>query len=257
MLGLPVVHLDQLYWHPGWQPTPAPEWRHIVEWVVAEDLWIIDGNYSGTLDLRLPPADTVVFLDFPRRTSLAGVMRRLICSRGRPIQAPGCPERVDLAFLRWVWNYPKQGRQRVIQALERYGAHSRLIVLANRREVRCFVDSVSRRGNVSINEASIRSAGNGSIGRSVTYLAEHDPARSGSVVVPTEGVVPPVVEQLVAAGYQAKGARGVAGREAFDQPPGDYTTSTWSSQGPNRISITSCCGISCAAAPTWPPATRS
>ncbi len=62
--GLPLVHLDRLYWHPGWVATPAAEWEQVVRDVVAGDRWVIDGSYGGTLALRLAAADTV---DLPRR----------------------------------------------------------------------------------------------------------------------------------------------------------------------------------------------
>src|SRR5207249_2305827 len=48
--GLPLIHLDLLYWRPGWQPTPNDEWRQTVERLITAEKWIIDGNYGGTLD---------------------------------------------------------------------------------------------------------------------------------------------------------------------------------------------------------------
>src|SRR5438034_11750677 len=60
---LPLIHLDALYWRPGWDPTPADEWRARVEALANEPAWIMDGNYGGTLDIRLAASDTIVFLD--------------------------------------------------------------------------------------------------------------------------------------------------------------------------------------------------
>jgi adenylate kinase family enzyme len=53
VLNIDVVHLDALYWHPGWAETPRAEWRKVIEGLVRRDAWIIDGNYSNTLDFRL------------------------------------------------------------------------------------------------------------------------------------------------------------------------------------------------------------
>jgi hypothetical protein len=64
--GLPLIHLDKEYWKPGWTKTPRDLWRARVGELVAGDRWIIDGNYAGSLDLRLPRADTVVRFDYPR-----------------------------------------------------------------------------------------------------------------------------------------------------------------------------------------------
>jgi adenylate kinase family enzyme len=62
VLNIDVVHLDALYWHPGWAETPRAEWRKVIEGLVRRDAWIIDGNYSNTLDFRLEACDTVIFL---------------------------------------------------------------------------------------------------------------------------------------------------------------------------------------------------
>src|SRR5437667_10702544 len=64
--GLPLIHLDLLYWRPQWQPTPNDEWRQTVEPLITAEKWTIDGNYGGTLDLRLAACATVVFLDLLR-----------------------------------------------------------------------------------------------------------------------------------------------------------------------------------------------
>ena len=64
--GLPVVHLDRLYRRPPWTETPPDEWQEVVQSVVADERWVIDGNYSGTLELRLGAADTAILLDVPR-----------------------------------------------------------------------------------------------------------------------------------------------------------------------------------------------
>src|SRR5690349_3028678 len=63
ILHLEVLHLDALYWQAGWVETPKPEWKQRVTELLAGDAWIMDGNYSGTLDIRMQACDTVIFLD--------------------------------------------------------------------------------------------------------------------------------------------------------------------------------------------------
>lgn len=137
--GLPVVHLDALFWRPGWEATPGDEWRAVLAGVVAGDRWITDGNYGGTLDLRLAAADTVVFLDMPRRVTIPGILRRWGRNHGRPVQAPGCPERVSGEFLRWVWNYRRDTRPQVLAALAEHAAHAQVVTLRSRAEVEAFL----------------------------------------------------------------------------------------------------------------------
>src|SRR5688572_30960534 len=52
ILSIEVIHLDSIYWRPGWIETPKQEWKKRVEHLIAGDSWIMDGNYSGTLQLR-------------------------------------------------------------------------------------------------------------------------------------------------------------------------------------------------------------
>lgn len=97
ILGTEVIHLDALFWKPGWVETPRPEWRALQEALVLRATWIMGGNYHGTIAIRLAAADTIVFLDLPRAVCLWRVLGRWPRHRGtaRPDLAPGCPETLD------------------------------------------------------------------------------------------------------------------------------------------------------------------
>jgi adenylate kinase family enzyme len=145
-LGLPVIHLDKLFWQPGWVEMPPPEWRAAQEKLVARESWIIDGNHEATLDVRLSRADTIVMLDYGRVRCLWRVFRRWQRYRNKPRydRAAGCNERLNLGFLSWVWRYPKQGRPRALEAVERYGSDARFVRLRNPRGTRRFLTQLSQ-----------------------------------------------------------------------------------------------------------------
>jgi adenylate kinase family enzyme len=63
--GIPLFHLDQLAWLPGWVESDKADFRTRVDWVLEQSRWIIDGNYGGSLSQRLARADTVIDLDLP------------------------------------------------------------------------------------------------------------------------------------------------------------------------------------------------
>jgi adenylate kinase family enzyme len=113
--GLPAVHLDRHYWRPGWVEPARQDWRAEVARLAAGDRWIIDGQYGGTLDLRLARADTLIFLDLPMPLCLARVLRRTVAGygRNRAELPPGCPERFDWPFLKYVWNYRRSHRPKM------------------------------------------------------------------------------------------------------------------------------------------------
>ena len=78
LLGIEVIHLDQFYWRPGWVETPKSEWLETVERLVRKDSWIIDGNYSGSLEIRLAACDTVIFLDIARSVCVWRLLKRVV-----------------------------------------------------------------------------------------------------------------------------------------------------------------------------------
>lgn len=137
--GLPVVHLDRHYWQPGWVETPKDEWAALQTELFSRDRWVADGNYGATFDVRFEKADTVIFLALPRLTCVVGAILRSLANRGTAVQAAGCPERLDIAFLQWIWRYEKDSRPRLDAALDRHRDHLELIELHSRREVRAFL----------------------------------------------------------------------------------------------------------------------
>ena len=147
ILDLPVIHLDALYWKPGWTPTDATEWKRRVRELASRDAWVMDGNYGGTLDIRLAACDTVVFLDMPRALCLWRVMRRWLRHRGqtRPDMAGGCPERLTWEFLVWVWTYPRRRRGSVLARLSALSREKHVIILRSPLEVDRLVASLAQR----------------------------------------------------------------------------------------------------------------
>lgn len=147
ILNLPVYHLDRLFWQPGWQETPRDEWRMLQEKLCAEPQWIIDGNYSGTLNVRLSACDTVVWLDLPTVVCLASTLWRILHHRGRtrPDMGEGCPERFDWAFLQWVWSFRKRARPRIVQKLNALPSSTEVVVLTSRRQMARWLEKVRQK----------------------------------------------------------------------------------------------------------------
>ena len=101
----------------------------------------MDGNYGGTMEMRLSASDTVIFLNYPRSTCVYRAMKRCVTyyNRTRPDMGPGCKEKVDLKFLGWVWNFPKRSRPEIEQRLARIGGNIRVIRLCSPKETDKFL----------------------------------------------------------------------------------------------------------------------
>jgi adenylate kinase family enzyme len=150
ILGLPVYHLDALYWKPGWVETPKAEWRAVVQRMVKQGSWIIDGNYRGTLDIRLEAAETIIFLDFPRAVCIWQVFKRRFqyIGRTRPDMALGCSERLNWDFIKWVWDYSRRSRPVVLEKVGRYSVGKRVHILRSGKEIKRFLQDVRNEGAV-------------------------------------------------------------------------------------------------------------
>lgn len=147
-LDLPVVHLDQLFWKSGWVNVTDEEFDVALQAALEQPLWVIDGDYARTLPLRLAYCDTLIYLDYPRVLCLWRVARRVLTHRGRtrPDMAPGCPEHVDAAFLRWIWHYRRDKRPQNLRLLAQ-AAENGVAVLRfpHRRACRQWLDALPSR----------------------------------------------------------------------------------------------------------------
>jgi adenylate kinase family enzyme len=143
--GLPLIHLDALYWRPGWVEMPKAEWASLIERVAGEPEWIMDGNYGGTLDQRLEACDTAILLDTsPWRCVWRVVWRRVRhAGRSRPGLAAGCHERLDGKFLWWIATYRVARRPRVLARLEAMKRSGKtVVILRSPSEIQRFLSSL-------------------------------------------------------------------------------------------------------------------
>ncbi len=147
ILDIEVIHLDKEHWKAGWVEPPKDVWRSKVEELVGGDTWIMDGNFSGTLNVRIAACDTVVFLDLPRALCLWRVLKRVAKYRGthRPDMAEGCHEKLDLTFLLWIWNYSSRTRPKVLGLIEEHSRSKLIVRLRSREAVKEFLSEVAAR----------------------------------------------------------------------------------------------------------------
>lgn len=139
--GLPVVHLDRIWWSPGnWQHLAQEDFDACIQAEIRKPRWILDGNFCRTLELRLEKCDTVIYLDFPRLVCLKNWLGRVIRNWGhaRADMAEGCAEWFDPEFALWIWNFNKNNRARLYELLNA-AQGKQVIILRSRRQVERFL----------------------------------------------------------------------------------------------------------------------
>ena len=142
--GLPVVHLDQIWWSPGnWQHLERPEFDKLLLEEMEKPWWILDGNFNRTLELRLEKCDTVIYLDYPRIICLKNWIGRVIKNWGhaRADMAEGCNEWLDPDMVKWIWNFNKKNRKRYYELLDQ-AEGKQTIILKSRREAKKFLNKL-------------------------------------------------------------------------------------------------------------------
>lgn len=145
-LNLEIIHLDQHYWNSGWRECSPDEWNAKVQQLIAKERWVMDGNYSGTLEIRAQVADTIIFLDFSRWVCLWGIIKRRIQFHGqtRPSMPENCPEKIDLEFFWYVWHYQKTRSSAMLERLQKFEAlGKKVLIFKTRQKLRDWLYSIT------------------------------------------------------------------------------------------------------------------
>jgi adenylate kinase family enzyme len=154
-MGIPHLELDSVFHQPNWEPLPREEFRAAVRAFVAGDSWVVDGNYSAIRDLVWARADTVVWMDPPRRR----VMRRLLLrtltrmARGTELWNGNREEWGNLlspdpekSILLWAWTKDSAYRDRYLaESASPANAHLRFVRLRSQREIAALISQTARR----------------------------------------------------------------------------------------------------------------
>ena len=144
ILDLELIHLDQHYFKANWVEPNKEEWAKRVEALAERPSWIIDGNYGGTIDIRIEKADTILYLKYSTLKCLFRVIKRMLKDWGkvRPDMAAGCKERLDFGFLHYVATFNKTRGQKLLQKLRKLEKTKQVFILNDDRAVEKFIDSL-------------------------------------------------------------------------------------------------------------------
>ena len=137
ILGIPVVHLDMLYWNSDRTIVDKEIFLRKQLSTIQKKEWIMDGNYASTMELRLQACDTVIFLDYPIDVCLNGIKER----RGKVRTDMPWTEKEDeedAEFIEFVKNYNSECRPMVMELLDQYSDKD-IYIFKNRNEAEKFL----------------------------------------------------------------------------------------------------------------------
>ena len=134
--GLPVVHMDNLYWNKDKTSISVKELEEKLLPYLKQDEWIIDGNYHDTLKLRLEYATDVFFLKMPREECIEGILERIDQPRD---DIPWVETKKDaVELIEWTIDYEERTRLAEEELLKQYKKVN-VHILRSRKEVNDYL----------------------------------------------------------------------------------------------------------------------
>lgn len=137
--GLPLYHLDNLYWNADRTKVDRGVFLDGLENILISDQWIIDGNYASTMEKRMQRCDTVFFLDYPLDVCLSGVKARQGTKRPDMPWTEAEGEE-DAEFLNFIKSYISESRPVVLDLLSK-NRDKEIHIFTSRRLADAFLEN--------------------------------------------------------------------------------------------------------------------
>ena len=145
--GIEVIHLDQYFWLPNWVELDKSEWHKKVSTLCRKERWIMDGNYGGTMDVRMNKADMVIFLDRSRWLCLFRVIKRIVTHYGktRIDMGKGCKEKFSWEFIMYIYHYNRIRKPKILKKLSKLNFDKEIIILKTDKEIYTCLSEMKNR----------------------------------------------------------------------------------------------------------------
>ena len=134
--GLPLFHLDAIWHKPDRTHIPREEFDERLSEILLLDSWIIDGNYSRTVERRIAACDTVFLFDLPTEVCLAGAIARLGKKR---CDMPWIDTELDPNFRKEIEDFRSKNLPTVYSLIEKYQKDKTIVIFKSREEADMFI----------------------------------------------------------------------------------------------------------------------
>ena len=131
LTGLPLYYLDAIWHKPDKTHIPREEFDKRISEIFATPEWIIDGNYSRTIEMRLKECDTVFLFDLPTEVCLQGATERI--GKGR-YDLPWLEKELDPEFESFIKEFSKTSLPKIYELLDKYGENRNILIFKSRED---------------------------------------------------------------------------------------------------------------------------
>lgn len=124
---------------------PKQEFLARTQEIMKSPEWIIDGNFGSTIDERIQASDTIIFLHYSRYLCIQRTLKRRVMyhNKTRPDMGEDCAEKIDLEFLKWIWDYPKEKAPLILQKLASCSLTKNIIILHSPKQTNKWLQSIN------------------------------------------------------------------------------------------------------------------
>lgn len=145
ILSYPLLHLDKIYWNNSWDKNDLAHFDEKIGAFMQQEQWIIEGTPMRGIELSLPKADTVIFLDIHRTICIYRVFKRGTSRIFFSKNDDGCPFNIfSFKGLNWIWNYKKNKNQKILELLAKT-KNSTIIKVGNNSDIKQLIVSILRK----------------------------------------------------------------------------------------------------------------
>ena len=137
--GLPLYYLDAIWHKPDRTHISREEYDERLSEILACDSYIIDGNYSRTLEERIKACDTVFLFDLPLEVCLEGAISRLGKAR---YDVPWIDTELDPDFRREIEGFGEKNLPRIYELLRKHKDGKRIVIFKSRKEADGFIEGL-------------------------------------------------------------------------------------------------------------------
>ncbi len=137
--GLPLYYLDAVWHKPDKTHIPREEFDQRIAEIFATPEWIIDGNYSRTIEMRLKECDTVFLFDLPTEVCLQGATERIGKER---YDLPWLETEPDPEFMRFIEEFPQTTLPKIYELIEKYKAEKQAVIFKSRKDADEYLKNI-------------------------------------------------------------------------------------------------------------------
>ena len=138
--GMPLYYLDMIFHNPDKTTIDKDEFDRKLQKIIARDQWIIDGNYTRTMPLRIEAAEQVFFFDLPLEECLDGAEKRVGIKRE---DLPWTEDRLDETFRQYILDFPQNRLPKIYDLLSQYENTKEIVTFKSRKEADDFLKRIN------------------------------------------------------------------------------------------------------------------